>query len=122
MKKKNQNILSVLKEEDSFFNILSSQALLDKSQFHAYLNSIYDLHQEELNSEDKFRLSIAIWEVSLRIERLLGCHLDSNDIYKISNLSNDDIYQVRQITYYVANHFSYGKNIDKSLLNIGAWR
>lgn len=110
-----------LNGKDGFFYELIENGVFEKREFHRYTSIIYDLSQIKISDQDKYQIAILIWEISLKIERLLGSSKDSNSLINISNLEGDDIYQISEILFYTSNWFSYNKTMEKKNLIIGSW-
>ncbi|MEQ9089589.1 MAG: hypothetical protein RIE52_00780 [Balneola sp.] len=112
---------SFLDGQEGFFYELNEEGIFDKEGFHKYTNIIYDLSLIELTEKEKYLSAILIWEISLKLERLLSYAKDSDDVLRISNLESEDFIQVSEILFYTSNWFSYDKPMEKKNLIIGSW-
>ena len=115
------NINSFLTNREVFFGKITGQSIFDRSAFSLYVKSVFNLSKVNLTLQERYDAVILIWEISYKIQDLIGSHIDPNDILFIDNFEEDDIRQVSNILYYTANWFSYGKEIDKEYLEIGSW-
>lgn len=107
--------------EGDFLGPLYDDGNFSKDKFHVFCETIHDLNKTDLNDSDRLGIVIKTWEVSFLIERFIGRHYNPDDFFEIKNISDDDIEQIGEIIYYVANWFSYNKKIEKEKLIIGSW-
>lgn len=112
---------SFLDGQEGFFYELNENGVFDKEEFHAYTNTVYDLSLINLSEKEKYLSAILIWEISLKLERLLSYIKDSDDFFQISNLESEEFIQISEILIYTANWFSYNKPMEKKNLIIGSW-
>jgi|GEM_PF-2802100 hypothetical protein len=116
------NYLEVFLEgREGFFYELNEEGFFDKEDFHNYTNVVYELSLIDLTEKEKYLSAILIWEISLKLERLLSYSKDLDDIFRISNLEPEDFIQVSEILIYTSNWFSYNKPMEKKNLIIGSW-
>lgn len=121
-KYKNIEFIETLSERDNTFFDELEEGLLNKSIFHDYTNCIYELSKTALTNKERYDCAIMIWEINHHIQNLLISHFDSEDIFEIRNLEEDDRRQLQNILYYAANWFSYGKEMDLEYMKIGGWK
>jgi hypothetical protein len=105
---------------NSFYYSLN-EGDFDSIKFKDLTNSICILDSEDLSQLDRLLKSIELWDLGFSIEKLISCHFDKNDVYKISNLSDTQVRQLSQVIYYFCNWFSYNKKIEKDLLEMDKW-
>jgi hypothetical protein len=122
MREKNiRYINDFLNNPEIFFQSLSDDGIFNKEEFQNYTSVVYELSVTDLIQVEKYKVAILIWEISYRIQSVLGRHVDPEDFVCIDNLDDDDIRQISNILLYSANWFSYDKSMDKNSLMIGSW-
>ena len=114
-------ISGILNNPEMFFDDLSNNGKFNFDQFYAYTQAIYGASTSNLSMQDRYIGAVTIWEINYKILLEISNHLNDDVYAKIDNVSQEQASAILDVLYYVANWFSYQKDIDPDLLTLEAW-
>ena len=106
--------------EGTFYHSLSELGEFRENQFKDLMDYIFNLNTT-IDDSTRLKQAVKLWEIGFLWEQRKANHLDTNDVYNISIVDNDQIRQISQIFYYACNWFTYGKELEKEYLGFGKW-
>ena len=111
---------NLYKKENTFFYNLNEEQKFEEPKFYELMVFIKHL-SDKISDTDRPLKANQIWELCFHIQRELTYHCNKSDLVEIKPITESEIASIGNIMFYVANFFTYKKEIEINFIPLDNW-